>query len=85
MTRGRTPSVTADRLLVELLLHRDRAAFSSEIANRVPVGQERVRQILNELSEQGLVCVDNVSGTNVYRLTESGFDEVSALLRDEIE
>jgi Mn-dependent DtxR family transcriptional regulator len=85
MGRGRNPSVTSDRLLVELLLHRDRAAFSSEIADRVPVGQERVRQILKELSEQGLVRVDNVSGTNVYRLTDDGFDEVSTLLRDEIE
>lgn len=85
MGRGRNPSVSRDRVLAELLLHPDSAVFSDSIAENVPVGRERVRQILRELEDDGYVDIEEISGSNVYRLTESGYERVAKTIRSEIE
>ena len=85
MGRGRKSSVSEDRVLLEILLNRDRAVFASEIADELPVGKERVRQILSTAVAEDRVQKESVSGRNLYRLTEEGFNQLSATLRSEFD
>ena len=85
MARGRNASTSETRVLLEILLGRDRAVFLAEIADELPVGKERVRQLLSSLVEDGKVDKNQISGRNLYRLTDKGFEELSAELRDRIQ
>lgn len=85
MGRGRKASVSNERLLLEILLNRDRAVFAVEIASNVPVSKERVRQMLAELEEGGYVEKNKISGRNLYRLTDAGFRFLSTELREQID
>jgi DNA-binding transcriptional ArsR family regulator len=67
--------------LLEILLCRDRAVFTSEIAEELPLSTTRVGQILSELEEGGLVTRKQVSGRNLYRLSDDGFDQLADELR----
>lgn len=85
MARGRKSAASDERVLLELLLYTDRAAFGPELAENLPVGDERVRQILSELEEDGFVDISKVGGSNVYRLTDAGFEHLTKYLRDNID
>lgn len=85
MGRGRNPSVTDSRLLLELLLARDRAVFVAELADQVPLTQERVRQLMTDLESRGLVEQNMVSNRNLYRLSDAGLDLLAEDLRDALD
>jgi len=84
MTRGRDPSVSQTRVLLELLLHPDRAVYTGEVAEYLPVGTERTRQLLAELAADGLIDITDVRGRNVHRLTDAGLNHLRSELRDTI-
>ena len=81
MPRGRNASTNELAVLLEILLKRDRPLFSSEIDAVTPVGQERTRQVLDELGDRGLVGIEKVSGRKLYTLTDEGFDLLAHELR----
>lgn len=86
MGRGRKASASDERILLELSLHPDRAVFTAEIAEQLPIDKERVRQKMEEFSEkQGWVQIDDVSGRNLYRMTSEGHEHLSTVLRDELD
>ncbi|MFW6435416.1 MAG: helix-turn-helix domain-containing protein [Halovenus sp.] len=85
MGRGRNRSASDVRVLLEILLHRDRAVFGAEIAENLPVSKERVRQILGQLADDGYVEINQVSGRNLYRLTDSGFEHLAEKLRETVD
>lgn len=84
MGRGRKPKTTKLNILLEIFLKRDRAVFGSEIAENVDVGKERVRQVCEELNEEGYVEIKVVSGRKLYRLTDHGFEYLGEELRKAI-
>lgn len=81
MARGRNASTNELAVLLEILLKRDRPLFSSEIDDVTPVGQERTRQVLDELADRDLVDIEKVSGRRLYTLTDEGFALLSHELR----
>lgn len=81
MARGRTPTVSRTQILLEILLNRDRAVFAGEIAAELPVTDERVRQLLDDLQADGYVTMSKVSSRNIYRLTRAGHDHLATELR----
>jgi Mn-dependent DtxR family transcriptional regulator len=85
MARGRPKSVSDDRLLVELLLHPDRAVFTSEIADAVEVSNQTVRERMNSLADDGYVEISDVSGGKLYRLSETGMTYLRELLRSQFQ
>ena len=85
MGRGRPAKVSDDRFLIELLVRPDRAVFTSEIAKDLPVEAQTVRERMRGLEEDGLVEVQELDGGNLYRLTDSGIEHISTLLRSEID
>jgi predicted ArsR family transcriptional regulator len=85
MGRGRKSSVSENRVLLEILLNRDRAVFASEIAEEVPVGKERVRQILKTAVAEDRVEKESVSGRNLYRLSDDGFETLATALRSQFD
>jgi predicted transcriptional regulator len=80
MTRGRDRSVSDVRLLLEIILQRDRPLFSSDLES-LPLTKERCRQILRDLDDEGLVTVEVVNGSNLYYITDDGFEVVAEELR----
>jgi|AKVG01.1.fsa_nt_gi DNA-binding PadR family transcriptional regulator len=72
-------------MLLEIHLNDDGAAFAREIAETLPIGHTRTRQILNEMAESGLVSVRDVADVNIYSLTEQGYDTLVQTLREEID
>ena len=82
MARGRNASASETRVLLEILLGRDRAVFGVEIAEQLPVGKERSRQLLSELESKGYVEKSKISGRNLYRLTDSGYEHLAEELRE---
>jgi len=86
MGRGRKASASDERILLELLLQPDRAVFTAEIADQLPIDKERVRQKMEEFSEEeGWVHIDEVSGRNLYRMTSRGNEHLSSVLRNAID
>jgi predicted ArsR family transcriptional regulator len=84
MGRGRKPTVSDDRLLLEILLQPDRAVYSGEVADNVDIGQEAVRKRFRSLEEDGLVEVTELESHNIYRITEDGYEQLAKSLRDTI-
>jgi predicted ArsR family transcriptional regulator len=84
MGRGRNAAVSDERVLLEILLIRDKLITVEKIATELPIGKERVRQILEELESQGHVEVERAA-TNFYVLDDAGFDALAAHLRAEID
>ena len=85
MGRGRNAAVSDTRVLLEILLERDRAVFGAEIAENLPISKERVRQILANLEEEEFVEIEQISGRNIYRLTDEGFEHLAEELREQID
>jgi len=85
MARGRNRSVSDVRLLLEIMLQRDRPLFSSDL-EALPLSRERCRQILRDLDNEGLVRIETVNARNLYYITDEGFavlaDELRARLDD---
>ena len=83
MGRGRNPSAPETRVMLEIFaISRDRPAFTNELAEELPIDNERVRQILKELTEdRGWVEKNKVSGRNLYVLTEEGYEHLMEELR----
>jgi len=56
------------------------------LAEHVEVGRERCRQILRDLEDDGLVTSEKVGSSNLYYITDDGFqvlaDELRARLGD---
>jgi Mn-dependent DtxR family transcriptional regulator len=84
MGRGRPPTITDDRLLVEILLHSDRRVFSSELAGELPVSNQTVRDRMAELETEGYVNIERLDGGNLYLLSDDGVERLTTLLREEI-
>ena len=82
MARGRTPTVSNDRLLVELLLHQDRRVMAGELAEQVGVTGQTIRTRMEDLEDDGLVTRERISNRNLYRLTDDGRTSLKTLLRD---
>lgn len=83
MPRGRPQAVDDDRLLIELLIHPDRAVFTPEVADAVDVTNQTIRERMSELEQEGLVEIREVSGGNLYRLSEDGMAYLRELLRSD--
>jgi len=83
MGRGRPSKVSDERLLIELLLHPDRAVFTSQISDKLPVSSQTVRDRMDTLAEQSWVEIEELDGGNLYRLTDDGLCHVATLLRDQ--
>lgn len=83
MPRGRPQSVDDDRLLIELLIHPDRAVFTPEIATAVDVTNQTIRERMDQLESEGLVEIQELSGNNLYRLSEDGMAYLRELLRSD--
>jgi len=84
MTRGRNRSVSDHRLLLEIYIADD-GAFAKEIAEGLPVGVTRTRQMLAELADKGDVRIRSVSDINIYALTDSGHERLVSRLREDAE
>jgi len=85
MARGRPESVGDDRLLIELLLHTDRAVFTSELADELDVTNQTIRERMESLSDAEKVVIDEVGSGNLYRLSDDGNAYLRELLRSEFE
>jgi predicted ArsR family transcriptional regulator len=85
MARGRPESVGDDRLLIELLLHTDRAVFTSELASELDVTNQTIRERMESLSDAEKVVIDEVGSGNLYRLSDDGKAYLRELLRSEFE
>jgi len=85
MARGRPESVGDDRLLIELLLHTDRAVFTSELADELDVTNQTIRERMESLSDAEKVIIDEVGSGNLYRLSDDGNAYLRELLRSEFE
>jgi predicted ArsR family transcriptional regulator len=83
MGRGRNAAASDERVLLEILLIRDKLITVEKIATELPIGNERARQILEKLESEGYVEVERAA-TNFYVLTDAGFDALAAHLRAEI-
>jgi predicted ArsR family transcriptional regulator len=82
MARGRNKKVSDERLLLELLLHEDRAAYSAELSQNVELGKQSIRDRMNALAAGGKVDKTELEGLNVYRLSETGKAELQQSLRE---
>jgi len=80
MTRGRSRSVSDVRMLLEIMLQRDRPLFSSDLED-IDLSRERCRQILRELDDEGLVTSETVGSSNLYYITDDGFEVLADELR----
>jgi len=80
MTRGRNRSVSDVRMLLEIMLQRDRPLFSNDLDD-IPLSRERCRQILRELDDEGLVTSETVGSSNLYYITDDGFQVLAEELR----
>jgi len=80
MTRGRSRSVSDVRMLLEIMLQRDRPLFSSDLED-IDLSRERCRQILRELDDEGLVTSETVGSSNLYYITDDGFQVLAEELR----
>jgi predicted ArsR family transcriptional regulator len=85
MARGRPESIGDDRLLIELLIHTDRAVFTSELADELDVTNQTIRERMESLSDAEKVIIDEVGSGNLYRLSEDGNAYLRELLRSEFE
>lgn len=85
MARGRTPSVSDERLLIEILIHQDRMVMAGEIAEAVDVTNQTIRERMVDLEDQDRVEREQVSNRNLYRLTEDGQDYLTSILRKRYE
>lgn len=80
---GPKPKVSDDRLLLELLVSENRAVFAGQVQEHVDMDTiQGVRDRLNELCEETpYVVKKEVSGRNLYSLTEEGRDHITTQLR----
>jgi predicted ArsR family transcriptional regulator len=84
MGRGRNPSVSDERVLLEVLLIDEKLITVQKIASTLPIGEERTRQILEQLESDGDVDVEHAA-TNFYVLTDQGYNRLAAHCREEID
>jgi len=84
MPRGRNASASNVRVLLEFLLHENNQLFLSDVAATLPVGEERTRQILENLEEEGYIDV-NRSASNLYKLSDEGFEYLARELRERVD
>jgi len=85
MARGRPESIGDDRLLIELLIHTDRAVFTSELADELDVTNQTVRDRMESLSDEGKVVIEDIGSGNLYRLSGDGTAYLRNLLRSEFQ
>jgi len=85
MGKRRTPMVSDERLLIELLFHQDRKVMAGEIAEAVDVTNQTIRERMVDLEDQDRVEREQVSNRNLYRLTEDGQDYLTSILRKRYE
>jgi len=80
---GPKPTVSDERLLLELYVGRNGGKFASQITENVEMETvQGVRDRLNDLVEAtDYVEVNTVSGRNLYRLTDAGEAHLTAELR----
>jgi len=81
--RGRNSSVSDERVLLEILLSERRLVKLSDIDPHIPLSKERIRQILEDMEQEGYVEVER-EGMNFYRLTDDGHEHLKTELRDRI-
>lgn len=84
MGRGRNATASEVRVLLELLLQDDELLRYPDIAENLPIGDERVRQILEDLEDDGYVSIQQ-HGANFYRLTDDGYEHLANELRERID
>jgi predicted ArsR family transcriptional regulator len=82
MPRGRNPEASNERVLLELLIHDDRAVFTAEIAEQLPIDTPRVRQIMAKLVDEGYAEKKTISNRNLYSLTDTGRSHMADHLRE---
>jgi predicted ArsR family transcriptional regulator len=85
MARGRPESIGDDRLLIELLIHTDRAVFTSELADELDVTNQTIRDRMESLSDEEKVVIDEIGSGNLYRLSGDGKAYLRELLRSEFQ
>lgn len=85
MARGRPGSIGDDRLLIELLIHTDRAVFTSELADELDVTNQTIRERMESLSDEEKVVIDEIGSGNLYRLSGDGKAYLRELLRSEFQ
>lgn len=67
--------------LLELLIRQERAVFAGQLAEELDVTPQTVRNNMDELAEGGYIEKDKVSGRNLYRLTDAGWEYLGERLR----
>lgn len=70
---------------MEVFLNDDGAAFATQIQETLPISTTRTRQILAELSEDGLVTVRKKSDVNIYSLSDEGYDRAVSFMRETVD
>jgi predicted transcriptional regulator len=85
MARGRPESIGDDRLLIELLIHTDRAVFTSELADELDVTNQTIRERMKSLRDEGKVVIKEMGSGNLYRLSDDGKAYLRELLRSEFQ
>jgi predicted transcriptional regulator len=80
---GPKPKVSDDRLLLELLVSENRAVFAGQVQENVNLDTiQGVRDRLNDLcNDTPYVVKKEVSGRNLYSLTDEGRDHIVKQLR----
>lgn len=70
MARGAPEQVT-DEQMIEIAGAAQGPSFTvAEVTDRVPIGQERVRQRLMQLEAAGVIQKKKISGTNIFWFTD---------------
>lgn len=84
---GPKRSVSDDLLLAEIFIHENNSLFASQVKEKVDLSTvQGVRDRLNDIIEDtDLLEKDQVSGRNLYRLTNSGEDYVRNLIRSSVD
>jgi predicted ArsR family transcriptional regulator len=82
--RGPERTVSDERILLEILLARGPAVFSSEVAESVPLSRQQIRSRLANLEEEGFVASKSASGRRLWWLTDRGEKRVQDTARDQL-
>jgi|APHM01.1.fsa_nt_gi hypothetical protein len=84
---GPDRTVTDFRLLLEVYLGRQGGKFASQVQENIELNTvQQTRDRLNELAEDGgHITVEDVSGRNLYQLSDAGEEYLMSELRDRVD
>jgi len=79
---GPSPKVSNDRLLFEILVMDSPSVFASQVREQVPYDStQQVRDRMNDLVDDELLKKKEISGRNLYSLSDMGRDRIITAVR----